>query len=66
MSNPYKELASYEENDAKIFKGRSTEIQEMYENFSNNEYMVCYADSGEGKSSIIEAGLRVRLPENIR
>ena len=64
MSNPYKELASYEENDAKIFKGRSTEIQEMYENFSNNEYMVCYADSGEGKSSIIEAGLIPILRSN--
>ena len=64
MSNPYKELASYEENDAKKFKGRSTEIQEMYENFSNNEYMVCYADSGEGKSSIIEAGLIPVLRSN--
>ena len=57
MSSLYKELASYEEKDAKIFKGRGSEIQEMYENFTNNEYLVCYADSGEGKSSIIEAGL---------
>lgn len=64
MRNPYKELASYEENDAKIFKGRSIEIQEMYENFSNSEYMVCYADSGEGKSSIIEAGLIPVLRSN--
>lgn len=64
MSNPYKELASYEENDAKKFKGRSIEIQEMYENFSNSEYMVCYADSGEGKSSIIEAGLIPVLRSN--
>lgn len=64
MSNLYKELASYEERDAKIFKGRDSEIREMYENFINNEYLVCYADSGEGKSSIIEAGLIPILREN--
>ena len=64
MGNLYKELASYEEKDATIFKGRGSEIQEMYDNFINNEYLVCYADSGEGKSSIIEAGLIPVLREN--
>ncbi len=64
MGYIYKELASYEEKDAKLFKGRDSEIQEMYENFINNEYLVCYADSGEGKSSIIEAGLIPILRSN--
>lgn len=65
MHNPYKELASYLEIDAAQFKGRTAEIEEMYKSFYQNEYLVCYADSGEGKSSIIEAGLVPKLRQNI-
>ena len=36
----------------------------MYESFDRNEYFVCYADSGEGKSSIIEAGLIPKMKAN--
>ena len=61
MAQLYKGLASYQENEAEQFKGRTVEIQEMYDNFLRNEYLVCYADSGEGKSSIIEAGLIPKL-----
>lgn len=64
MKNPYKELSPYLESDASRFKGRTLEIEEMYESFDRNEYLVCHADSGEGKSSIIEAGLIPKMKEN--
>lgn len=64
MAQLYKGLASYQENEAEQFKGRTVEIQEMYDNFLRNEYLVCYADSGEGKSSIIEAGLIPKLRQS--
>lgn len=64
MNNPYKELSPYVESDACRFKGRTTEICEMYEGFDRNEYLVCHADSGEGKSSIIEAGLIPKMKAN--
>lgn len=64
MNNPYKELSPYLESDASRFKGRTSEIEEMYESFDRNEYLVCHADSGEGKSSIIEAGLIPKMKSN--
>ena len=64
MNNPYKELSPYIESDAHSFKGRSVEISEMYESFDRHEYLVCHADSGEGKSSIIEAGLIPKMKAN--
>ena len=64
MKNPYKELSPYIESDAHSFKGRSVEISEMYESFDRHEYLVCHADSGEGKSSIIEAGLIPKMKAN--
>lgn len=64
MKNPYKELSPYAESDAYSFKGRSVEISEMYESFDRHEYLVCHADSGEGKSSIIEAGLIPKMKAN--
>lgn len=64
MNNPYKELSPYIESDAHSFKGRSLEISEMYESFDRHEYLVCHADSGEGKSSIIEAGLIPKMKAN--
>ena len=64
MKNPYKELLPYIESDAHSFKGRTSETEEMYESFDRNEYLVCHADSGEGKSSIIEAGLIPKIKAN--
>lgn len=64
MKNPYKELSPYIESDAHRFKGRTSETEEMYESFDRNEYLVCHADSGEGKSSIIEAGLIPKMKAN--
>lgn len=65
MKNPFKELSPYIESDAYRFKGRAVEIEEMYELFYRNDYLVCYADSGEGKSSIIEAGIIPKIRQNM-
>ncbi|MBQ9678635.1 MAG: hypothetical protein IJV44_10925 [Prevotella sp.] len=60
--NPYK-LGPYSEGDA--FFGRSKEINEMYRSFIQNDYLVCYANSGEGKSSILNAGLFPKMKQNM-
>ena len=53
----YKGLQSYTEADAINFKGRSTETKELLNLLHTNDIVVCYAASGEGKSSLINAGL---------
>lgn len=53
----FKGSSSYEEEDRDSFYGRSIETQELYYLVSNNDISVCYAESGEGKSSLINAGL---------
>lgn len=61
--NPYI-IGPYKEDDAFRFKGRTSEIDGMFRSFIQNDYLVCYADSGEGKSSILNAGLFPKLREN--
>lgn len=69
--NPYI-IGPYTEGDASRFWGRTQEIEGMYKSFLQNDYLVCYANSGEGKSSILNAGLFPKLrkskycPINIR
>lgn len=47
----------YKEEDRDIFWGRDEEIQELYYLVSNSDFSMCYARSGEGKSSILNAGV---------
>lgn len=47
----------YEEQDADIFWGREVETQDLFHLVWYNDFSVCYAESGEGKSSLINAGL---------
>ncbi len=63
MINPYI-IGPYKDTDSSKFWGRTTEIEGMYKSFMQNDYLVCYADSGEGKSSILNAGLFNKLKEN--
>lgn len=53
----YKGLQSYTEADSANFKGRSSETKELLDMLHANDVVVCYAASGEGKSSLINAGL---------
>ena len=55
---------AYTESDADIFKGRNADIERLYDLVSNKDYVLCYAESGEGKSSLIDAGLTPRLRAN--
>lgn len=47
----------YKETDQDIFWGRDKEIDDIYYIVSNSDFGICYAKSGEGKSSLINAGL---------
>lgn len=55
---------AYSESDARIFKGRDNDIESLLDLVINNDYVICYAESGEGKSSLIDAGLTPKLREN--
>ena len=57
LNNPWLALSTYEESDKCRFKGRGTDIQNMLKMLQQNEYVVCYAASGDGKSSLINAGV---------
>lgn len=56
-NNPWLGLASYEEQDEYRFKGRENDIERMVALLQQNECVVCYAASGDGKSSLINAGV---------
>ena len=68
MTNNKKDIflgfRAYTESDADIFKGRGQDAEYLYELVSNKDYVVCYAESGEGKSSLIDAGLTPKLRAN--
>ena len=53
----------YRETDQDIFWGRDKEIDDIYYLVSNSDFSICYAKSGEGKSSLINAGLIPLLRE---
>lgn len=59
--NPWYSFRPYEETDADRFKGRGKDITEMMRLITNHDLVVCYAKSGIGKSSLINAGLIPRL-----
>ena len=59
--NPWFSFKPYEEGDATKFKGRGTDITEMMRFINDNDVTVCYAKSGIGKSSLINAGLMPRM-----
>ena len=49
--NTFLGLQSYTEDDAYRFKGRTEESQELFRLIVRNDFTVCYAESGEGKTS---------------
>lgn len=55
---------AYSETDVDIFKGREQDTEYLYNLVINKDYVVCYAESGEGKSSLVEAGLMPKLRAN--
>ncbi len=68
-ANPFKGLKWFEEKDARIFFGRSNEIRDIFQiigqqNDRKKRLILLYGHSGTGKSSLLEAGLLPRLPQD--
>ena len=59
--NPWYSFRPYQESDVDKFKGRGRDIAEVMKYILGNDFVVCYAKSGIGKSSLINAGLMPRL-----
>lgn len=57
MKSKYLGITPYEEEQQFDFVGREDETWALYDRISRNDYTVYYAASGEGKSSLIRAGL---------
>lgn len=57
MEQKYIGIIPYDEENQFEFVGRGEETWALYERISRNDYTVYYAASGEGKSSLIRAGL---------
>lgn len=63
--NTFLGLQPYTEDDAYRFKGRTEESQEFFRLIMRNDFTVCYAESGEGKTSLLNAGVFPLLRENM-
>lgn len=61
FSNPYKSLLDYRLEDAALFYGRSQAIEHMLDRLQRNPLTVLHAESGAGKTSLLQAGLASRL-----
>lgn len=57
MEQRYLGITPYSENSDFEFAGRNDETWALYDRIARNDYTVYYASSGEGKSSLIRAGL---------
>ena len=64
-ANTFLGLQPYTEDDAYRFKGRTAESQELFRLIVRNDFTVCYAESGEGKTSLLNAGVFPLLRENM-
>lgn len=57
MEHKYIGIIPYDENSDFEFAGRTEETWSLYDRIARNDYTVYYAATGEGKSSLIRAGL---------
>jgi hypothetical protein len=60
-TNPYRSLLNYRVEDAHLFYGRDEEIATLLERLQNFRLTILYAESGAGKTSLLEAGIAARL-----
>ena len=61
--NIWQGFKPYNEEDAEFFNGRSEAIHALLKIIETKTITVCYAESGVGKSSLINAGIVPRLRE---
>ncbi|MGH2521484.1 MAG: hypothetical protein ACRDH2_03175, partial [Anaerolineales bacterium] len=62
--NPYKGLLEYRLSDAQFFFGRSRAIEDLLERMGQGPLAVLHAQSGAGKSSLLQAGISSVLIAN--
>jgi len=63
-STPYRILNRFTSKDAEIFFGRGRDVRELYQKLifaGNAPVILLYGQSGAGKSSMLDAGLRPRI-----
>lgn len=60
--SPFKFLDSYGVDDVDIFFGRDFEIEELLRHYQRHGHVLIYGESGAGKSSLVQCGLRSRIP----
>lgn len=58
---PYRGLLAYDLGDAEIFFGRERAIRELLQHLARGALTVLHAESGAGKTSLLQAGLAPRL-----
>lgn len=63
-NNIFKGPSFYEEKDHNVFWGREKETADLFYLLENSDFCVCYANSGEGKTSLINAGLLPMMRAN--
>lgn len=59
--SPFKFLDSYEASDSDIFFGRDSEIDELLRIYHRPGNVLIYGESGAGKTSLVQCGLRARI-----
>jgi len=59
---PFKFLDAYSAADRPLFFGRDNEIRDLYARFYRSRVLLVYGESGTGKTSLIECGLRSEIP----
>jgi hypothetical protein len=59
--NPYKGLQAYRLSDAELFFGRDQAIAALLPQLQRNALTILHAESGAGKSSMLQAGVSPRL-----
>ena len=62
-NNPYIGPRSYETRDKELFFGREYETRELCSRIIAHSIVLCYSQSGAGKTSLINAGVIPRLEE---
>ncbi len=59
---PFKFLDPYGPDDRDIFFGRELETSEIYARFYKSRLLLVYGESGSGKTSLLQCGLRTAIP----
>lgn len=62
--NPYKGLLAYHLSDAELFFGRDEAIRRFLDNLRRDRLTVLHAESGAGKTSLLQAGISPQLFAN--